>query len=128
VVEDCEPFRRFIDSILEEDSGLQLIGVASDGRVAVEKAADLRPDLVLLDISIPSLNGLEAAQEIRALSPQSRILFVSQESSREIAQAALDLGARGYVHKMDARRELLTAIKAVIRGEVYVSSSVGGPT
>ena len=122
VVDDAESFRRIIASILEQESGLQLVGEASDGRIAVEKADNLRPDLVLLDIGLPSLNGLQAAREIRTRAPQSRILIVSQESSREIVQAALNLGARGYVHKMEAQRELLTAIKAVIRGEVYVSS------
>jgi DNA-binding NarL/FixJ family response regulator len=122
VVDDAESFRRIIASILEQESGLQLVGEASDGRIAVEKADNLRPDLVLLDIALPSLNGLQAAREIRTRAPQSRILIVSQESSREIVQAALNLGARGYVHKMEAQRELLTAIKAVIRGEVYVSS------
>jgi DNA-binding NarL/FixJ family response regulator len=122
VVDDAESFRRIIASILEQESGLQLVGEASDGRIAAEKADNLRPDLVLLDIALPSLNGLQAAREIRTRAPQSRILIVSQESSREIVQAALNLGARGYVHKMEAQRELLTAIKAVIRGEVYVSS------
>jgi DNA-binding NarL/FixJ family response regulator len=122
VVDDAESFRRIIASILEQESGLQLVGEASDGRIAVEKADNLRPDLVLLDIGLPSLNGLQAAREIRTRAPQSRILIVSQESSPEIVQAALNLGARGYVHKMEAQRELLTAIKAVIRGEVYVSS------
>ena len=127
VVDDFEPFRRIIVSILEQESGLQLVGEGSDGLGAVKKAADLRPDLIVLDIGLPSLNGREAAREIRALAPQSRILFVSQESQREIVQAALKVGARGYVHKMDAQRELLTAIKAVIRGEVYVSSGVRRP-
>jgi DNA-binding NarL/FixJ family response regulator len=123
VVDDFEPFRRFLTSTVEQ-AGLHVIGEASDGRVAVQRADTLRPDLILLDIGLPSLGGLEAAREIRTLVPHSRILIVSQELSPAIVQAALDLGARGYVLKSDRGRELLIAIKAVLRGEVYVSRSL----
>jgi DNA-binding NarL/FixJ family response regulator len=123
VVDDFEPFRRFLTSTVEQ-AGLHVIGEASDGRVAVQRADTLRPDLILLDIGLPSLGGLEAAREIRTLVPHSRILIVSQELSPAIVQAALDLGARGYVLKSDTGRELLIAIKAVLRGEVYVSRSL----
>jgi DNA-binding NarL/FixJ family response regulator len=123
VVDDFEPFRRFLTSTVEQ-AGLHVIGEASDGRVAVQRADTLRPDLILLDIGLPSLGGLEAAREIRTLVSHSRILIVSQELSPAIVQAALDLGARGYVLKSDTGRELLIAIKAVLRGEVYVSRSL----
>lgn len=127
VVDDFEPFRHFLTSSLKRVAGWHVIGEASDGRVAIQEADKLRPDLILLDLGLPSLGGLEAARQIRTLDPQSRIIFVSQELSPEIVQATLDVGARGYVLKPDTGRELLTAVKTVLRGEVYVSSSLMRP-
>jgi DNA-binding NarL/FixJ family response regulator len=108
------------------DAESAAIGEAPDGATAVQKAGDMRPDLILLDIGLPVLGGLDAARQIRTLAPQSRILFVSQESSREIVEGVLELGARGYVVKSDVMRELLCAVKAVARGERYLSSSLTG--
>ena len=93
---------------------------------AIELAQALQPDLILLDIGLPKLNGIEAARRIRELAPQSKILFVSQESSVEVVQAAFSLGASGYVVKMDAGSELLTAVDAVLRGERFVGSRFAG--
>src|SRR6202012_5606212 len=124
LVDDFEPLRRCIAPMLAADADLCLIGEASDGLVAVQMAAKLRPDLILLDISLPSLNGFEAARQIRRLAPNSRIVFLSQESYSEFVQVALDLGADGFVIKLDIERELLTAVKAVLRGERYISSDV----
>jgi DNA-binding NarL/FixJ family response regulator len=126
VVDDHEPFRRFICSTLGKKTGLQLIGEASDGLDAVQKAAELLPDLILLDIGLPSLNGIEAARRIHKLVPQAKILFLSQESSADIVQEALGLGALGYVVKGDAGSELLAAIRAVLEGRQFVSSGVLG--
>jgi DNA-binding NarL/FixJ family response regulator len=84
----------------------------------------LQPDLILLDIGLPSMNGIEAARRIRKLSPKSKILFVSQESSADLVQEALALGALGYVVKTDAGKELLTAVKAVVQGKQYLSSGL----
>ena len=95
VVDDYEPFRRFVVSMLKQTE-LQVICRDSDGLEAVEKAAELQPDLVLLDIGLPKLNGIEAARRIRELSPKSKIIFVSQESSVDIVQEALSLGAQGF--------------------------------
>ena len=120
VVEDFAPFLEFICSILRKESGLQIIGEVSDGLAAVQKAEELQPDLILLDIGLPKLNGIEAARRIRKLSPGSRILFMSQESSADMVQAALATGAKGYVVKMDVRRDLLMAVNAVLRGEQFV--------
>lgn len=122
VVDDYEPFRRFVCSLLGESPELQIDGEVSDGLEAVHKAEELRPDLILLDIGMPTLNGIEAARRIRKLSPESKILFVSQESSADIVQEAFSLGALGYVAKMDAGSELLTAVSAVLRGETFASS------
>ncbi len=126
LVDDFEPFRQFVIATIKEQPELQVICEASDGLVAIQKARRLQPQLVLLDIGIPTLNGIEAARLILAFAPKSRILFLSQERSRAIVQAVFDLGARGYVLKSDAGRELLPAINAVLRGERYVSSHLAG--
>jgi DNA-binding response OmpR family regulator len=92
----------------------------------VQKAEELQPDLILLDIGLPTLSGIEAARRIRELSPESRILFVSQESSADVVRGALAEGAKGYVVKTDARGELLTAVDAVLRGEQFVGRRFSG--
>jgi DNA-binding NarL/FixJ family response regulator len=129
LVEDFEPFRQFIHATLEK-SEFQVIGEVSDGLEAVGKAAELQPDLILLDIGLPNLNGIEAARQIRKLSPQSKILFVSQESSPDVIEEAMSFGATGYVIKAHAGKELLVAMEAVREGGQFVSSGValGPPT
>jgi CheY-like chemotaxis protein len=124
VVEDYIPFRQFLCSTLGEKRELRIVGEAADGLEAVQKAKELKPDLILLDIGLPSLNGIEAARQIRKLAPQSKIVFVSQESSADIVQEALSLGALGYVVKMRAGTELLAAVEAVLDGRRFVSQSV----
>ena len=126
VVEDSEPFRKFICSTLGKRPELQIVGEVSDGLEAVQKAEELQPDLILLDIGLPTLGGIEAARRIRKLSPESLIVFVSQNTSVHVVQGALAEGAKGYVVKTDARRELLTAVDAVLRGEQFVSRRVSG--
>jgi DNA-binding NarL/FixJ family response regulator len=122
VVDDYEPWRRHICSVLETQTDIQVIAQALDGLEAVQKAQELRPDLILLDIGLPALNGIEAARRIRELSPQSKVLFISQQTSIDIVLGALATGAGGYVVKMDVRGELLAALNAVLRGEKYVST------
>jgi DNA-binding NarL/FixJ family response regulator len=122
VVEDWEPFRNFIRSVLGKRPELQIIGEVTDGLQAVQKAEELKPDLILLDFGLPTLNGIEVARRVRRLSPESKILFVSQELSAAVVQGALAEGAKGYVLKTDARRELLTAVDAVLRDEQFVST------
>jgi DNA-binding NarL/FixJ family response regulator len=113
VVEDFEPFRRFVCSTLGKRPDLQVICEVSDGLEAVQKAEELQPDLILLDIGLPTLNGIEVARQIRKLSPQSKILFVSQESSADVIEEALSLGAMGFVIKAHAGSELLVALEPV---------------
>jgi DNA-binding NarL/FixJ family response regulator len=121
VVEDFAPFWQFIRSTLAERAEVQVIGEVADGLEAVQKAELLAPDLVLLDIGLPTLNGIEAARQIRKIVPKSKIIFVSQESSCEVVQEALDLGAWGYVLKARAASDLLAAVDAVIEGRHFLS-------
>jgi DNA-binding NarL/FixJ family response regulator len=123
VVDDLEGYRRILCSILAQRTGCEVVGEASDGLQAVVKAEQLQPDLVLLDIGLPTINGIEAARRIRKLSPNSKILFVTQNSSRDIAHGALRTGANGYLLKAEAT-DLLVAVETVIRGEQYVSSGL----
>jgi DNA-binding NarL/FixJ family response regulator len=121
VVDDFEPFRRFICSALGKRQELQVICEGADGQEAVQKAGELRPDLILLDIGLPTLTGIEAARKIRKLAPKSKIIFVSQESSPDVVQEALNVGARGYVFKTRAASDLLAAVEAVLEGRHFVS-------
>lgn len=121
VVEDFAAFRQFITTTLASMSGLQVIGEVSDGVEAVQKALDLQPDLILLDIGLPSLDGIEAARRIRKLAPVSKIIFVTQESSVDVVQVAADLGANGYVVKAQAGRDLVAAVEAVLSGKSFFS-------
>jgi DNA-binding NarL/FixJ family response regulator len=126
IVDDLKPWRSKLRTMLQGRPDLLVIGESPDGLDAVQKAAGLRPDLILLDIGLPELNGIEAAAQISNVSPQSKILFVSQEISADIVQVALALGARGYLSKIDAGRELLTAVDAVLRGDLFVSARTRG--
>ena len=126
MVEDYEPFRQFICSTLRKRPDFQIVEEVTDGLEAVQKAEELQPDLIMLDIGLPSLNGIAAARRIRKLSPTSKILFVSQESSADVVQEALALGALGYVVKAHAGSELLPAVEAVLQGRQFVSSGLSG--
>jgi DNA-binding NarL/FixJ family response regulator len=126
VVEDHEPIRRFICSILENELDVCVVGLVSDGLAAVQGAQELQPDLILLDIGLPTLNGIEAARRIRKVSPTSKILFVTENRSTDILEEALSTGAGGYVVKSDAGSELLLAIEAVLRGKRFVSPGLNG--
>jgi DNA-binding NarL/FixJ family response regulator len=121
VVDDFEPWRRYVRSKLETRKGWQVVSVASDGLEAVQKAEELKPDLILLDIGLPQLNGIEAARRIYELVPQSKIVFCSQESSADVMQAALSAGAWGYVVKSNAESDLLAAAESVTLGKPFVS-------
>jgi CheY-like chemotaxis protein len=121
VVEDSEPFRRFVVSTLREKPEF-LVTEASDGLQAVQKAEEHQPDLILLDIGLPILNGLMVARRVRKLAPASKILFLTQESSPDVIREGLGLGALGYVYKPLAHNYLLPAIEAVLRGSQFVST------
>ena len=127
LVDDYEPFRQFVSSVLGSIPDLEIIGEASDGLDAVQKAEELKPDLILLDIGLPKLSGIEAAHRISRLVPAAKILFVSQENDKDVVAAALSNGAKGYVLKLDANRELLAAVESVLRGKHFVSTGVPKP-
>jgi DNA-binding NarL/FixJ family response regulator len=123
IADDFKHWRRQVQLLLRARSELQIIAETSDGLEAIREAEVLKPDLVLLDISLPKLNGIEAARRIRQRSPGSRIVFLSQNSDPEIVQAALSTGAEGYVYKSDAQSELLPALNAVLLGKPFVSGA-----
>ena len=124
IVDDFESFRQFVCSMLQRRVEFQVIGQALDGLEALQKAEELQPDLILLDIGLPKLNGIEAARRLRKLIPHTKIVFLSQESSSDVVQEALRLGASGYVVKARAGSELLPAVEAVRRGRRFVSSGL----
>jgi DNA-binding NarL/FixJ family response regulator len=126
VVDDYEPWRRWVCSTLQKRPELQVIGEVSDGLEALQKATELQPDLILLDIGLPTLNGIEAARRIRRHAPSARILFLTENWSQEVAQEALSTGALGYVVKSDAVSDLLPAVGAVLQGKQFVSASLAG--
>jgi DNA-binding NarL/FixJ family response regulator len=126
VVEDFEPFLRLIRSILRDKPELQIIGEVSDGMDGVRGAEELQPDLILLDIGLPGLNGIEAARRIRKLAPEARIIFVTQESYADVVKAALSIGASGYVVKARITSDLLLAVEAVCQGRQFVSAGLSG--
>jgi DNA-binding NarL/FixJ family response regulator len=126
IADDFEDWRRQVRLLLQVRPEWLVIAEALDGAEAIRMAAEMKPDLIVLDISLPKLNGIEAARRIRQLSPSSRIVFLSQNNDLDVLRAALSKGVLGYVHKADALSELLPAVDAVLRGEEFVSSSSKG--
>lgn len=123
VVDDHEDLRKLLLSMLQAKTECVVVGEAADGLRAIELAQELQPELILLDLSLPKLNGMEAGRRILKISPQSKIVFLSQDSSRDVVEGALRLGAAGYLLKSDAT-ELPLAIDAISQGEVFVSRRV----
>jgi DNA-binding NarL/FixJ family response regulator len=124
IVDDFKDWRRQARLLFQARPEWQVVAEASDGSEAVQKAEELKPDLVLLDIGLPKLSGIEAARRIRQLSPSSKIVFLSQNNDRDIVRAALSTGALGYVHKTDAQSELVPAVDAVLWGKQFTSSNL----
>jgi DNA-binding NarL/FixJ family response regulator len=119
VVDDHEPFRRYVSSTLQEQANVRIIGEAEDGLQAVQQAKALQPAVIILDIGLPRLNGIEAARQIRHVAAQARIIFLTQETSPEVREEAWALGAWGYLIKAQAGTELVVAVQAVSQGRRF---------
>jgi len=124
LVDDFAPWRHYVSTTFQKQPGFRIIEEASDGVEAVQKALQLKPDLILIDVGLPLLNGIEAARRIREVSPSSKILFLSENRSPDVAEQALRIGAAAYVVKSDAARQLLPAVEAVLQGRKFLSSSL----
>jgi DNA-binding NarL/FixJ family response regulator len=126
LVDDFAPWRRVASSVLARTSDWRIVGEACDGLEAIWKAERVKADIILLDISLPKLDGIETARQIRKIAPASKILFVSQSLDADVIREALRVGGDGYVAKQDAGSELVAAIQAVAKGSRFVSVSVRG--
>jgi DNA-binding NarL/FixJ family response regulator len=124
LVDDHPVVRQGLKTLLEGRSGWEVIGEASDGAEALEKAKDLNPDVMVLDVTMPKMNGLEACRLLRRQAPQLEILFVTQHDSPQMMREALEAGARGYVVKSNAARDLLAAVEAVSQHRVFTALNV----
>jgi DNA-binding NarL/FixJ family response regulator len=121
LVDDHPVVRQGLKTLLEGRDGWEVIGEASDGAEAVEKAKDLNPDVMVLDVTMPRMNGLEACRLLRTQAPQLEILFMTQHDSPQMMREAMDAGARGYVVKSNAARDLLAAVEAVSQHRVFTA-------
>jgi two-component system, chemotaxis family, chemotaxis protein CheY len=117
IVDDYDFWRYCVVSLLKEYPEFEIAGEGSDGLDAIEMSAELHPDIVLLDIGLPEVNGFEAAREIRKVSPGSKIVFVSQTRNEDLVNEARRVGAQGFVSKIDAACELVPTIKAALAGQ-----------
>jgi DNA-binding NarL/FixJ family response regulator len=124
VVDDFEPARLLICSILRAQKQFQIVGEGASGLEAVQKAQKLQPDVILLDIGLPLLNGIEAAHRISKVAPGAKILFLSQNNDADVVRSALRNGTKGYVLKANAGAELVLAIEAVLRSEKFFSKEL----
>lgn len=124
LADDNEFVRRAICSVLRMDANFRIICEVGDGVEAIEKAKELQPDVVLLDVSMPQIGGFEAARQILTVAPQTEIVLLTEHAVAEMARAALDRGIRGYVIKSQAAQELGVAIRTVIQRKQYVSTGL----
>jgi DNA-binding NarL/FixJ family response regulator len=133
IVDDFAPLRLVLSWMVRERAEFEVVGEAEDGLEGIQKAEELQPHLVLLDVGLPKMDGLEASRRIREVAPEARILFVSLQRSPDMIQDALSTGALGFVLKQHIQTDLLPAIDAVLAGERFVSRNLdsdgeGGPT
>jgi DNA-binding NarL/FixJ family response regulator len=124
IADDHEVVRRGLCSLLQAHEGWEICAEASDGREAVEKAKQLKPDVVILDVGMPNLNGLAATRQLSQLDPDFKIIVLTITDSDQVIREALDAGARGFVLKSDAARDLVSAVEALHRGRMFFTPRV----
>jgi DNA-binding NarL/FixJ family response regulator len=124
IADDHEVVRKGLAALLQAQPDWQICGEAGDGRDAVEKVQQLKPDVVILDIGMPSLNGLEATRQILKTNPHARILILTLHDSDQVVREVLNAGARGFLLKSDAARDLVAAVEALRRDKTYFTSKV----
>lgn len=124
VVDGFLPWQLFLFTLFEPYMDLRIIAVANDGFQAVQMAKKLQPDLILMDLGLSTLNGIEVTREIRALNLKAKILFVSENRSADVIKAAFDAGASGYVLKSDSHSDLIHGVRAVLDGNHFVSANL----
>jgi DNA-binding NarL/FixJ family response regulator len=124
IADDHEIVRRGLRALLETRSDWEIVGEAVTGRQAVEQAGKLSPDLVIMDLTMPEMNGLEATRQIRASVPDAQILILSVHDSEQLVREVLEVGARGYVLKSDAGRDLIAAVEALCQQKVFFTAKV----
>ena len=122
IADDHELVRRGARALLESQPGWKVVGEASTGRQALEQVKTLKPDVVLMDISMPELNGLEATRQILKVVPRTQVLILTLHESEQVMRSVLEAGARGYILKSDAERKLLEAVEAVHQGRAFFTS------
>jgi len=124
LVDDFEPWRKYVRSVVDDHPRFEIVAEACDGMEAVRRVEELQPDLVLLDIGLPSIDGIAAARLMRRGAPDAKILFLSENRHSDIAEAALNAGGHGYVVKSDCAHDLLIAMETVLKGEKFVSRAL----
>jgi len=124
VVDDFAVWRRFVNTLLTVTPEWQIHGEAASGAEALTRAQELQPDLVLLDINLPDINGIEVARQLQVIIPNARIVFLTSESSSHLANAALSTGALGYLLKSQIVDELLPALESVFSGKRFISKGI----
>src|SRR6202023_2444582 len=124
IADDHEVARTGIRALLESHSGWEVCAEARDGREAVEVACKFKPDVLLLDIGMPNLNGLDAARQILAMMPDARILILTVHDSEQVVREVLAVGARGFLLKSDAGRDLIAAVEALQHRRTFFTSKV----
>lgn len=124
VVDDFVPWHHFVSYLIDSESDLQITSVAYDGLDAVQRAKELQPDLILMDLSMPGMNGIDATRQILIHSPRSKVLFVSEQRDSELIRAAFEVGACGYALKSDSNSDLILGIRTVLLGQPFVSCSL----
>lgn len=124
IADDHEVVRQGLRALLQGHAGWEICGEALDGRDAVDKAAQLKPDLVILDIGMPNLNGLDAARQILRAEPQTKVLVLTIDESEQVMREVLNTGARGFLLKSDAARDLVAAVEALEHHRTFFTSKV----